>query len=446
MAILNTTPQSYYDNESSHGNYQFVALNDIIDQFLMAYVGEEKIITKAKRIDVAFHAQRALAEYSFDTFKSFKNTEFKIPNSLKMVMPQDYVNYTKISWIDSSGIKHRIYPTRLTSDPENPFQNADGEYKLEATSTLNALASTITLDSEYLNIQVGMLITGPYIPSGTYVDATSNAAGITTVSIVDSAGVAAFPTFSGSEIVLQFTNVDGKLINSEDSSYVIELLTWNVTDYKITASTTTDFDNIEVGMLISHNLWPQGTTVTNVDKVNGVIIVDQLPSAPQVAATGEITFISPNSTSLTWSNYRSTTPAENSKDDYEDDTYWPLIGERYGIEPEHAQINGSFYINEQSGKIYFSSNLAGKTIVLDYISDGLGTEEEMRVHKFAEDAMYKTIAHSIMAYRVATPEFIIQRLRQDKIAAARKAKLRLSNIKLEELAQILRGKSKQIKH
>ena len=35
---------------------------------------------------------------------------------------------------------------------------------------------------------------------------------------------------------------------------------------------------------------------------------------------------------------------------------------------------------------------------------------------------------------------------QEKFAETRKAKLRLSNIKLEEITQILRGKSKQIKH
>ena len=36
--------------------------------------------------------------------------------------------------------------------------------------------------------------------------------------------------------------------------------------------------------------------------------------------------------------------------------------------------------------------------------------------------------------------------KKDKFAAIRQAKLRLSNIKLEELTQVLRGKSKWIKH
>ena len=42
--------------------------------------------------------------------------------------------------------------------------------------------------------------------------------------------------------------------------------------------------------------------------------------------------------------------------------------------------------------------------------------------------------------------FNMRYYKKDKFAAVRKAKLRLSNLKLEELTQILRGKSKQIKH
>jgi hypothetical protein len=43
-------------------------------------------------------------------------------------------------------------------------------------------------------------------------------------------------------------------------------------------------------------------------------------------------------------------------------------------------------------------------------------------------------------------EYIVNRFRKDKFAAVRTAKLRLSNLKLEELTQILRGKSKHLKH
>ena len=164
------------------------------------------------------------------------------------------------------------------------------------------------------------------------------------------------------------------------------------------------------------------------------------------ATSTQINFISYDFDSETWDNYKSTTPSENNNDDYEDDTYWPYDGRRYGLDPQHAQTNGSFYIDCKSGKIHFSSNVSGKTIILDYISDSLGTDAEMQVHKLAEEAMYKWIMYAILSTRANVPVNQVARFKKEKIAAIRQAKLRLSNIKLEEITQVLRGKSKQIKH
>ena len=225
----------------------------------------------------------------------------------------------------------------------------------------------------------------------------------------------------------------------------MESLSWNTTDYKITASAAADITDIKIGMLVSHDNFPTDTTVTNVDDVT--IVVSHLPDTA-VTSGGEITFISSEiKDSTAWSNYKTTKPSENNNnDDYEDDIYWPINSRRYGLNPENAQINGSFYIDCNAGKIHFSSNISGKTVILDYISDSLGTPDEMQVHKFAEEAMYKWIAYGILSTRANTPEYIVNRFKKERFAETRKAKLRLSNIKLEEITQILRGKSKQIKH
>jgi hypothetical protein len=71
---------------------------------------------------------------------------------------------------------------------------------------------------------------------------------------------------------------------------------------------------------------------------------------------------------------------------------------------------------------------------------------EPLIHKFAEEAMYKWISHAILSGKANVPEYQVNRFKKERFAAVRTAKLRLSNIKLEELTQILRGKSKQIKH
>ena len=70
----------------------------------------------------------------------------------------------------------------------------------------------------------------------------------------------------------------------------------------------------------------------------------------------------------------------------------------------------------------------------------------MQVHKFAEDAMYKYILCEMLSTRRGVPFGILRQSKKDKFAAVRKAKIRLSNFKIEELTQILRGKSKHIKH
>ena len=67
-------------------------------------------------------------------------------------------------------------------------------------------------------------------------------------------------------------------------------------------------------------------------------------------------------------------------------------------------------------------------------------------HKLAEEAMYKQIAYAIISTRSNMPEYVVQRYKKEARASRRQAKLRLSNIKLEEITQILRGKSKHIKH
>ena len=43
-------------------------------------------------------------------------------------------------------------------------------------------------------------------------------------------------------------------------------------------------------------------------------------------------------------------------------------------------------------------------------------------------------------------EYIVRRFKQEKSAKLRNAKIRLSNLKLDQIVQVMRGKSKWIKH
>ncbi len=69
----------------------------------------------------------------------------------------------------------------------------------------------------------------------------------------------------------------------------------------------------------------------------------------------------------------------------------------------------------------------------------------MVVHKFCEEAIYKWISCGVLSAKSNIPEYIVQRFKKEKFAETRKAKIRLSNIKIEEFTQILKGLSKPIK-
>ena len=293
MGLINQTQQAYYEG-NDFGGYQFISLKDIVNNFMLSYVGEEKIIPKIKRNNVSFYAQRALQELSYDTFRIEKSQEIEIPPTLVMTLPQDYVNYVKISWTDTSGVEHPVYPTTKTSNPEALLQDDQYNYTFDA---------------------------------------------------------------------------DGNLLKANESE------TWS--KYK------------------DQN--------TDTDVVNDFYLEDNR-------------------------------------------SFQTLNGQRYGSDPQHMNSNGSFYIDPIKSRIHFSGNLTDKIITLKYISDGLGTDAEMKVHKLAEEAMYKCIAYYILEARSNTPEYLVMRYRKDKFASVRKAKLRLSNIKLSELTQTLRGKSKHLKH
>jgi hypothetical protein len=433
---LTQSQQDYY-NGSSFGDYQVVSLQTIIDNFLATYVGEGKLLHKTLASDVSFHAHRGLQELSFDTLKSCKSQEIEIPPSLTIPIPQDYVNYVKLSWVDSSGIKHIIYPTSKTSNPKAILQNSAGDYKLTTVGKFANGINTVLLDALYTNITVGMAVSSPGIGDTTVTHVAININGNTEITI------AIVPNINGKE-TLTFSDPTGDLLAQEASSFVLTGLTWTSGDNKITATSS---NNVEVGMLVSHEDFAVGTTV--IDVTDGVITTSADAAATETS--GNVNFVSYEPISDTWSSYKSANINQSDHHDHHshhnhDNDNDHMLNRRYGLDPQHAQSNGSFFMDCNAGKIHFSSNISGKTVIIEYISDGHGTTEEMVVHKFAEEAMYKWIAYGCLSARIDVPEYVINRYKKERFAATRKAKLRLSNIKLEELTQILRGKSKQIKH
>ena len=300
----NTANEKAYGSivEENYGSYSYTKLHDIINNFQVAYVGVGKLLQSVKRTDVIFHAKRAMQEFSYDTLKSVNSQELTVPQGLSIPLPQDYVNYVNIYWVDQSGRQHIIMPTNTLhqSPTELPVQDTSG------------------------------------------------------VPIQDS-----------------FDN------------------------------------NIDSGNSIIDDRWAN----------NGLRNTGNLANDSFAAA-----------------------------EFYSDFNNMVGYGQQYGLDPQYANVNGYFNINDRLNSISFSNNLVDKIINFEYISDGLSNDLNTRVPKMAEEAMYAYILHAIIASRINQPEYVVQRLKREKSAKLRNAKIRLSNIKLNEFVQVMRGKSKWIKH
>jgi len=280
-----------------YGDYRYTSMADVVNNFMVAYVGDGKIINRAKRRDILFHTKRALQEFAYDVTKVEKIQEVEVGPSLSVPMPQDYVNYVSISYIDEYGIEHSIPKGRITSKPSEAIIQ-DDEFNYQYDDNDNLATTSPSTDEK----------------------------------------------FKG----LEYQNLSGSFVNDDYFDYPAEKL-------------------IQTGM-------------------------------------------------------------------------------RYGGDPESMNQNGFFVIDENKGTINFTSNLSGALITIKYISDSLGTDEEMKVHKLAEEAIYKYVAHAILSSMAQVPEYIVNRFRRERRAAMRNAKLRLYDLKLPELTQVMRGKSKHIKH
>ena len=301
MGLLTQNNEQYYLGadgqwnswDENYGDYQFTTIKDVINNFIISYTGEDKIISKIKRTDVLFHAMRGIQEFNFDVLPSNKSVEIEIGPQLYFVLPQDYVNYVKLTWNDN-GIERIIYPTSKTSNPLPILQDHNYEYL--------------------------------------------------------------------------FDQQNREILESQESN------TW-------------------------HDFRQRGTS--NDSSLN--------EQAADLLKKGN-------------------------------------NGQRYGSDPQYMQSNGVFFMDPIQGLIRFSSDMVNRIVTLKYVSDGLATDEEMVIHKLAEEALYKYIAYAVLSVRPNIPEYVVQRFKKESYAAKRNAKLRLSNIKLEEITQIMRGKSKQIKH
>ena len=302
------TDYQYYENsqnvptDANWGSYQYISLEDIVNNFMLMFQGNNEIVNNVNRYQVLFHAKRGIQELNYDAMKEIKILELQICDQLRFVLPQDYVNWVRIN-LEENGM---LYPMT-----ENIQTNWSGAYLQDHDCRI-------------------------------------------------------------------LFDIDGNVLKPHDSFFDIQRLNGQ-----------------------QQNMYP-GTG----------------PYAGKMGwcVDGQWCF------------------------DY-------AIGAKFGLNTETANVNPTFSINKKGGVINFNSGMAGKLVVLEYVSDGMesGDDSSVSVNKLFEDFIYAYIKYAILNGRHGAQEYLVNRARKDKSSLLRNAKLRLSNIHPGRLLQNLRGQDKWIK-
>ena len=91
------TDYQYYTDDANWGSYQYVSLQDIVNNFMLMYNGNHSLVNNEERYKILFHAKRAIQELNYDALKEVKILELSVCDTLRFVLPHDYVNWVRIS-------------------------------------------------------------------------------------------------------------------------------------------------------------------------------------------------------------------------------------------------------------------------------------------------------------------------------------------------------------
>jgi len=112
------TPQQYYENEESHGSYQYVSLKTIIDNMLLEAEDDDSYLKNIKRSRLINYAKQAIRTVTRQASNDVLAIEVTVPTSLSWILPQDFVHYVRISIVvqDKNTGSLRLYPLDINKN------------------------------------------------------------------------------------------------------------------------------------------------------------------------------------------------------------------------------------------------------------------------------------------------------------------------------------------
>jgi len=93
-------PQEYYEDEANHGSYSYVSLEEMVINFISNFTGDGTILNKVPRSKILYQFKQGIKKFSMNALREVKKVELELGDTLDIILPPDYVNYARISYVN----------------------------------------------------------------------------------------------------------------------------------------------------------------------------------------------------------------------------------------------------------------------------------------------------------------------------------------------------------
>lgn len=212
MAYL--TDYQYYENSgtaptnTNHGAYQNVKLSDLVNNYMLNYVGEDLVVDNVPRHRVIYQIKQCIKNLNYDAVKGAKVIEAEIDDELKMVMPSNYVDYIRISRMED-GVLFPMSENRQAFRADAYLRDNNNELTFDGDGGVLLTSSQLEAD-RIADIPGSANITDcyyQYTVGANFGLDTSRATGNPTFRVNREYGVIDFDsTMSGKTIVIEYVS------------------------------------------------------------------------------------------------------------------------------------------------------------------------------------------------------------------------------------------------
>jgi hypothetical protein len=98
--MASQNPQIYYEDETQHGSYVYVTLEEMVTNFIANYTGDGTILMNQSRSKIIYQFKQGIKRFSMNALREVKAVELELGDTLDIILPPDYVNYARISYVN----------------------------------------------------------------------------------------------------------------------------------------------------------------------------------------------------------------------------------------------------------------------------------------------------------------------------------------------------------